>query len=136
MQSNPACKQLDTALLNWKLEEAEFDEQQMHVIQILISQCWKFPATVICGMSLSEAIEKLRHSEFEGGRTIEVRISFYREGNIDIEFSVDANQQWYKNSTLEGAINACLVSNKVFGGSEEEAARVVAEAERFAAEKL
>lgn len=87
-------------------------------------------------MSLAQAIEKLRHNEFEGRRTIEVTISFNCEGLTDIEFAVDANRERYENATLEGAVNACMVSNKIFSGTEEEAERVAQEAMEYQQEGL
>ena len=87
-------------------------------------------------MSLAQAIEKLRHNEFEGRRTIEVTVSFNREGPADIEFAVDANQERYEHASLEGAVNACLVANKIFSGTEEEADRVVQEAMNYQESRL
>lgn len=85
-------------------------------------------------MSLATAIERIRSAESlkERFRTIDMEIVI-RDSSVEISFGVWAGNRDFKGATLEGAVNACLVSNNEFSGTEEEAERVVREAEAFAA---
>lgn len=96
--------------------------------------CWeclrlKALALAPLGMGVSEAIEKIRNAESLKGRrrTIDMEIVIHDE-SVEVSFSVWAGNRDYKGATLENAVNSCLVANKEFSGTTEEAERVVQEA--------
>lgn len=88
-------------------------------------------------MSLDEAIEKIRNAESlkNRHRTIDMEIVIH-DSSVEISFGVWAGNRDYKGATLEGAVNSCLVANREFSGTEEEAEKIVREATEYQEQRL